>query len=258
MIRGLGVAALMGSLAPLAGIAYAGHDMADHDHAPTSSVSVGVALQAAEFETRAYVGNYQSIAPSLGWTRGRFAASATVGLYHLEENGLGKTGFGDVMLGGHATVFDRDALDAGVALHVMLPTGAEADDLGMGHMMVAPTLWAAWRADPVTLAASAGYARALTTADGAAHDHGPAPLVDPMNMQELTWSASADVDVGHRIRLGGRALGAIPTDTGQSRVIGGGRVRWGTERVSTAFELQVGVVGDPFIVRGVVETTLRF
>ena len=84
------------------------------------------------------------------------------------------------------------------------------------------------------------------------------PVVDPMNMQELTWSASADVDLGQRVQLGGRTLGGIPIGTGRTRVIGGGRIAWGTPRISTALEAQLGIAGDPFIIRGVLETTLRF
>ena len=41
-------------------------------------------------------------------------------------------------------------------------------------------------------------------------------------------------------------------------MIGAGRVAWGTSRVTTGFELQFGAVGDPFKVRGVVDTQLRF
>ncbi len=222
------------------------------------SVVVGMAFQAASFETRSYLGNYQGAQPSLRWTSGRFGASAAVGLYRLEENGRDLYGLGDVMLGGHAAVIRSGALDAGVGLHVMLPTGEELDDLGMGHVMVTPTAWAAWRSAPLTLSASTGFARALAKLGGSAHDHGPAPLVDPMNMQEVTWSAGAEVDVGRGLGLGGRAFGAFPVGHGQRRAILGGRVAWGTARVVTGFELQVGVAGDPFTVRGILETALRF
>ncbi|MEO7731286.1 MAG: hypothetical protein ABIY55_09960 [Kofleriaceae bacterium] len=254
----IGAAALLGSWTLAAGVAEADHDMAmSEPHDDSSSLSVGVAVQAAEFETMSYVGSYQSVTPSLGWMRGRFGASAMLGLYHLEENGLSTYGLGDVMFGGHAAVIERDALQAGVAVHVMLPTGSELDNLGMGHTMAMPSLWAAWHGEQVAAMASAGYARALTSLE-AGHDHGPSPLVDPMNLQELTWSAGADLEVGHHVRLGGHALGGVPIGTGHTRVIGGGRVSWGTPRVSTAFELQAGIAGDPFTVRGVVETALRF
>jgi hypothetical protein len=256
--RRIGAAALLGSWTLAAGVADADHDMAmSEPHDDSSSIAVGVAFQAAEFDTMSYVGSYQSVTPSLGWMRGRFGASARLGLYHLDENGLSTYGIGDVMLGGHATVIERDAVEAGVALHVMLPTGSELDNLGMGHVMAMPSLWGAWHGERLGVMASGGYARALTSLEGG-HDHGPSPLVDPMNVQELTWSAGADLDVGHRVRLGGRALGGAPIGTGHTRVIGGARVSWGTPRVSTAFELQAGIAGDPFTVRGVVETALRF
>jgi hypothetical protein len=145
---------------------------------------------------------------------------------------------------------------AGLAIHVMLPTGAEIDNLGMGHGMVMPSLWASWRAPPWTVAASAGYSRALVDLGG--HDHGPAPLVDPMNMQELAFRAAADIDVGHGVQLGGRAQGGTPLGSGATHLFAGGRLAWGTPRVSTGFELQVGLAGDPFTVRGVLDSALRF
>jgi hypothetical protein len=230
-----------------------------HDAEAGPEISASVAIVAAEYEAVLYAGAYQGITPSLGWSCGRLGASATISLYHLEENGRGLYGFGDAMLGGHAVVFASERLRAGAALHVMLPTGAALDDLGMGHVMAMPSVWAGWRAAPVTLSASAGYGRALTAMTrGAGHDHGTGPLVAPMNLQELSWSASADLDVGHRVRLGGRSSGAAAIGAGRTRVVGGGRVAWSTPRVSVGFELQLGLVGDPFTMRGVVDTALRF
>jgi hypothetical protein len=259
MTRRIGVAALVGTLAPQAvGLARADHDMAmsEHHHGD-SEISVGLAVQAASYENRTYVGSYQGVAPSLGWMRGAFGASATIPLYHLTENGLSVYGPGDAMITGHAAVYERDALQAGVALHAMFPTGSERDNLGMGHAMVTPGLWSAYRAARWAFAATAGYTRALTTL-GAGHDHGPRPLVDPMNMQELTWSAGAGVDVGGGVRIGGRAHGGVPIGTGITRLIGAGRVAWSGERLTTGLELQVGLAGDPFTMRGVLDTALRF
>jgi hypothetical protein len=260
MGRWIGVAALVGSFAPQAsGVAFADHEMmmSENHHADSSELSVGVSVEAAAFDTMYYVGSYQGITPQLGWARGRFGASATIGLYHLTENGLSVYGLGDGAIGGHAMVFATEALRVGVAAHVMLPTGSERDSLGMGHTMAMPSVWATWRAGAVSVATSAGYARAMTALGGGQHVH-TSPLVDPMNLQELTWRTGADLEVGHGVQVGGRALGGIPIDTGRTRVIGGGRVAWGTPRVSTAFELQLGLAGDPFTIRGVVETALRF
>ncbi len=259
--RRIGIAVLVGSFASHAsGVALADHGMAmsEHLHDDSSEISVGLAMEAAEFKTIYEVGNYQSIMPSLGWMRGRFGASATVGMYHLNENGLVVYGLGDAMVGGHATVVATEAVTAGGALHVMVPTGAPLESIGMGHTMVMPSAWAAWRSHPFTIMASAGYNRAMTALGSGHHDHGLLPLVDPMNLQELTWSVGADLGVGHGVQVGGRTVGGVPIGTGRTHAIGGGRVAWGTPRVTTAFELQLGIAGDPFTVRGVVETSLHF
>jgi hypothetical protein len=254
-------AAVVGVCAPCAsGVVHAEHDMAsmsENHHQEGSELSAGVSVQAAQFDNTSYEGSYEAILPSAGFMRGRFGAGATVGLYHLTKNGLTKNGLGDAMFTGHATVISTDALQAGVALHMMAPTGSELEGFGMGHVMAMPSAWATWRSSPVILKASAGYSRALTGLGGM-HDHGPSPLVDPMNMQELTWSAGAELDLVHGLRAGGRVLGGIPIGTGRERVIGAGRVAWGTPRITTAFELQLGVAGDPFTIRGVLDTALRF
>jgi hypothetical protein len=257
--------ALLGALVLAApGQARADHDMAamSDNHAENGSeISAGVSLEAATFDNMSYVGSYQGIMPQVGWMHGRFGVGAMLGLYHLDKNGLSLYGKGDLMFTGHATVVSTEHLQAGVALHMMLPTGSELDGLGMGHTMAMPSAWAIWRPasiERLQLAASAGYSRALVSLGGEQHNHGPQPLVDPMNMEELTWSASADVDVIAGIRVGGRMQGGVPLSTGQERVIGAGRIAWGVSRVTTAFELQLGAVGDPFKVRGVVETALRF
>jgi hypothetical protein len=260
MARRIAIAALVGLLAPqAASVARADHDMAAMSEAHDGSeISVGLSVEAAQFDTMFYVGSYQGVTPSLGWMYGRFGANAAIPLYHLDENGLSTYGAGDAMLGGDAVVLEGEAVRAGVALHLMFPTGSERDNLGMGHVMAMPSLFGSWRAAPLTVSASAGYGRALVDLGGQQHNHGPMPLVDPMNMQELTWSAAADVDIGHGVRVGGRTRGAAALGTGQTRVIGGGRVAWGTPRVSTGLEVQVGLAGDPFTVRGVLDTALRF
>lgn len=261
----IGIAASAGWLALQApGIARADHDhafmMSEHAREASSELSAGVALEAASYDNGTFVGSYQGIMPSLGWQRGRFGAMATIGMYHAEENGLSVYGFGDAMATAHATVWGHDGVDhsvqTGVALHVMVPTGSELQSLGMGHVMLMPSAWGAWQQSRLTVTASAGYSRAAISIN-AMHDHG-GPVVDPMNLQELTWSAGADLAVGAGIHVGGHTLGGIPIGNGRTRVIGGGRVGWGTTRISTGLELQLGLAGDPFSVRGVVDTALRF
>jgi hypothetical protein len=258
-LRGRRVAVALVVLAPL-GMARADHAMPGGHHHDSSGVTAGVAVQAARFDNGIYAGGYQGIMPSVLWSHRWFRAAATVGLYHLTENGLDRYGVGDAAIAGHATVITTRTVDAGAALHVTAPTGAEPW-FGMSHTMVMPSVWARWRRDRLTVTATTGYCRAVAeiTASGepGEHAHG-GPIVDPMNMQELTWDAGVDVDVRGGVRIGGRALGAMPIGEGTTRVIGAGRVAWGTPRVSTGFELQLGLAGDPFTVRGVVDTALRF
>lgn len=236
---------------------------AEHQHGYATSdgsdeLSAGVTLEAASYDSGDYIGSYQGAMPSVGWAHGRFGASAAIGLYHLEKNGLDTYGAGDAMVTARATLVELDDVRGGVALHVMMPTGSSTDGLGMGHWMFMPSAWAAWQRRALTVAASAGYSRAAVSLDGAHHDHGPMPLVDPMNLQELAWTAGAELVVGAGVRVAARALGGAPIGSGRTRVIGGGRVGWGSERISTGIELQLGLAGDPFSVRGVVDTALRF
>jgi hypothetical protein len=256
------IAVLVGWFAPWAGsVARAEHNMAtmsENHHTDESDLSAGLSVEAARFDNISYVGSYQGIMPSLGWMRGRFGAGAAMGLYHLTKNGLSRYGIGDAMFTGHATVLTTGTLDTGIAMHLMVPSGSEISGFGMGHVMAMPSAWGAWHSHRVTLKATAGYARALTELGGEGHDHGPSPLVDPMNMHELTWSTGVDLNVSHGVRLGGRALGGLAIGQGRDRVIGACHVGWGTSRFSTGFELQLGLAGDPFSVRGVVDTALRF
>lgn len=234
------------------------HAMSEHeDDEPRSQLSVSAAVQAASFSMTTFEGDYQGIIPAVGWSYGRFGAAASLGFYHITENGLSAYGIGDLMLGGHAGLVARGGVRGGVGVHAMLPTGLERRGLGMGHAMVMPSLWAAWHAERATVSATAGYARALASLGGD-HDHGLIPLVDPMNMHEMTWSAEVDVALGRGLRAAGRALGGIPIGTGRQRAVAAGRLGWGNARVSTSLELQLGIAGDPFTVRGIVDTALRF
>lgn len=138
MTRRIGVAALVGSLVPaVPALVHADHDMAmSHDHGDASELSIGLSIEAAEFDNGSYVGSYQGMTPQVGWMHGRVGASATLGMYHLTENGLSLYGVGDATASGHATVFAGDNLTTGVALHVMIPTGSELHGFGMGHDML--------------------------------------------------------------------------------------------------------------------------
>ena len=233
------------------------HPEADSDEHHASSLGAGVMMLAATYQTMFYAGNYEGVVPSFGWSNERFAAGVSAAFYRLEENGAAIYGLGDVVVHGQATIVGNREARAGVLAAVSLPVGDGMRGLGMGHFMVMPAAFGAWTIDRVELVATAGYSRAFGMGD---HDHGPWPIVEPMNREELTWSAGASLAVTDEIHAGTRVSGGIPLldPMGVNRVIGALRAGWGRGRVSTGAEIQAGIAGHPFIVRGVVSTALSF
>lgn len=241
--------------------AIAQHDHGADDHAhhdsTASSYGAGVSILAASYDTMYYAGSYAGIAPSARWMRGRFGASASTAFYRLTSNGASYTGLGDVGLHAQAAVISRDVVDAGIMAGMSLPTGDSRHGLGMGHVMLMPAVYASVSVDRLRLGASVGYSRALGDSD---HDHGAWPLVSPMLFSEISWNAAGDVRVSERVTAGARASGGVPADGdgGTARAIAAARVGYRAGRVDTNVELQAGLVGDPFTVRGVVSSTLTF
>lgn len=240
---------------------------AEHEHGPiapsesepVSAYAAGIAFVAASYETMFYGGNYEGAVPSFRWSRGRFGAAASLPLYRLVGNGRTTFGIGDAIVHGQATLAGDRALAFGVVLAVGLPTGDSRPGLGMGHAMLMPAGFVSAELGWLALVGSAGYGRAL----GSAHTHGDDPhawpLVDPMNESEITLSGSADIAIARAWRVGTRLAGAIATSADrQSRLIAGGRAAWTSGRFETGIELQAGLVGDPFEVRGVVQIAVRF
>ena len=239
----------------------AGSARAEHDHGPapataSSTFGAGVSLFAARYDQMLYDGDYQGFAPALRWSNARFGVSASLPMYRLVENGRTLYGPGDGVVSGQVT-HQRDAWLGGIAVALSVPTGEHRNGFGMGHAMVMPAMFVAVAIDRVRLGATAGYGHALGDA-GSEHEHGQWPIVEPMNLSELTWGASGDVMIVHSVTAGARVLGAVPVGDGQSRVVAGARTAWTAGRVETGFEIQAGLHGDPFSIRGVLETTLRF
>jgi len=223
-----------------------------------STIGTSVSLLAASFATPDFVGDYQGVVPAMSWTSEHFSAAASLPLYRLQENGRELYGPGDAVVSGQGTFVTTDSVHAGALLAASLPTGDGQAGLGMGHPMLMPALWSAWKHERVTVTGSAGYSRALVDSMSH-HDHGPWPLVEPMNMSEISWSAAGSVALSSSMQAGARMSGGVPVGAvGHDRVVGAVRLSWGTGRVDTAAELQAGLVGDPFTIRGVVETALHF
>ena len=229
-----------------------------HAHGRSYVLGAGLSLVGASFDTMAYSGNYQGVMPSVHWSNARFAAHASTGFYRVAENGAEFYGLGDAAVHGQVRLVDVASFDAGISAGISLPTGDERHGMGMGHTMIMPGVFASWLAAPrVRFATSVGYSRALGSADG--HDHGAWPLVSPMLMAEVSWNAGADVLVARHVSAGARSSGGLPAgEGGQARAMVAGRIAWHQGLVDSSVELQAGVVGDPFNLRGVVSTTLSF
>jgi hypothetical protein len=221
-----------------------------------SGFGARVTMLAASFDTMFYAGNYQGIVPAVQWSRERFAAGASIAMYRLEENGARFYGFGDVIVHGQATVIGDHHAHAGVVAAASAPIGDERSGMGMGHPKAMPAVFGGMHRGRVMLGATAGYSRAI--GGDTDHDHGVWPIVEPMNLAEVTWSAAGDVAITREVNAGVRLSGGVPIGNGDNRIIGGLRAGWRSGRVSTAAELQAGLAGDPFTLRGVVSTALSF
>jgi hypothetical protein len=246
-------------LAFASGTAYAQHhhEMEMQPEAPHDVFGVGVAVVAASYETMDYAGNYEGVLPSVRWSRPRFGVAATAGYYRLEKNGAKLWGQGDLTVHGQVLIAGNARASVGAIAGVMAPIANGQRGMGMGHVMLMPALYGAYGFERIDVVATAGYSRAL--GGDLDHDHGPWPLVEPMLMSEISWSAGGDLRATSDVRVGGRLSGGIPAGgPGETRMVGALRVGWHAGRVDSAAEVQAGLAGDPFTVRGVVSTALSF
>ena len=233
------------------------HGMETQPEAESDAFGAGIALIAATYDTTSYSGNYEGVLPSVRWSRPRFSAGVAAGFYRLEKNGAEMYGQGDLTVHGQAMVVGDAHMSAGVVAGVTAPIANSQRGMGMGHVMLMPALYGAYALDRFELVATAGYSRAI--GGDMDHDHGPWPLVEPMLMSELSWSAGGDVRATHDVRVGGRMSGGIAVGgPGDTRVVGAVHVGWRRGRVDTGAEVQAGLAGDPFNLRGVVSTALSF
>ncbi|MCE9580110.1 MAG: hypothetical protein K8W52_43745, partial [Deltaproteobacteria bacterium] len=235
-------------LVAILGIASASRARAEHHHGgePVPSAELGVRIAvsaiAARYDTGAYVGDYEGLALAVGFARGRFAVHAIAPVYRLRENGADRFGPGDLMVGGDAVALATGPWMVGGSVMAGAPTGDGLRGLGMGHAMAMAALWGRRAQGRFATVASVGYARAFDAESH--HDHGAWPLVEPMNMAEVTGALGADATVARRWRLGARAAIAVATGAGSTRAIAAGGIRWVGARLEVATELQVGVLGD--------------
>lgn len=243
------------------------HHHADEGDAPFASVlsehrhgygaSLGVVL--ANYDATLFSGAYQGAVLGGWWMRGRFGVAASVPAYHLTKNGAAVDGVGDLMVHGHAMLVSRRRFSVDAMLMASAPTGDGQRGLGMGHAMAMPEVGVRWMGTRVSASAWLGYGRMLGGALAHA-EHGLKmwPLVEPMNAEEVTASATGMLALAPTLAVGLQAKAATPIGDGDTRVTGGGRVAWLAGRVETSLRLDRGFVGSPFGLRGLLETVVRF
>lgn len=261
---GLAAAAL---IVLVAGTAHAQHDHHHHaDHgapadgtsraAPPRRLELGLVLVGARFDQALYEGDYAGAAIGVGWRHGRVGVRAALPAYHLRKNGASIDGIGDVTVGVDATAVHAGEITAGVTVGASLPTGDAMTGLGMGHPMLMPAAWIARDGARTSIGASAGWCGAI---DGAGdHAHGAWPLVEPMSSSELMGDVRVDRALAGRLRGGARVMFAFPLQGDPTRVVAAVGGTWRGARADTGAELQAGLTGDPFTVRAVVTSALRF
>lgn len=244
--------------------AYAQHDHHHHDGAaPTADApaprpfEVGLTAVAGRFDQELYAGDYAGLTVAVGWRHGRLGVRAALPAYHLRKNGAAVDGLGDVGLGVDVVALERGRLTSGAGLSVTLPTGDMMTGLGMGHVMAMPMAWVAWSRATTTLGASAGWGGALA-ADASHHAHGPWPLVEPMTSSEIMGDVRVERALTGRLGALLKATLAVPLQGDPTRVTAALGARWRGPQVETGAELQAGLAGDPFTVRAVVTSAVRF
>jgi hypothetical protein len=229
----------------------------------TSGIVAGLRGESAGFDTKSYEGHYEGTALLANLETRWFRANAVLPAYRIVRNGLAATGFGDVLLQGGVALLrgSEPRRTLGVELGVSLPTGSVENDLGMGHVMVLPSVWGGWQAGALGFSARAGYARALA-GSGHAHHHqdGHSPIVDPMNSSELALSAVGSLELARIVALRAGAYGAVPVgiSDGAGRAAALVAAGLGGRRVASELQVQLPLAGDPFSAKLLLELRYRF
>ena len=268
MIRLLGLIGLIGALGVLLAARPAAAAQQCHPLAGSvwrnPGLSVGLRFDAAGYRNSRYEGDWQGMAPTLGFNHRKFAMMALLPTYRLTRNGRVGYGLGDLALAMRVPVpgFSRGALSAGFGLAATLPTGKASADLGMGHVMLMPEFWFAHERERVQWVGTLGFARALASAGGSHHSGGPKPIVNPMNLSEIDASISSFVRLHERVSLKLGLYGAMPVGSanvvGVTRIIASSGVAVTVRGLELSAELQAPLVGAPFLARGVLQVGYRF
>jgi len=224
---------------------------------PTSGLTYRAALTTtfASFGTGDGRGEYQGLFATFSVAHPWFVADVVLPSYRIARTGSHAYGLGDLAMSARAHVYQSSdgMLLAGPELAASLPSGSAADELGMGHVMLMPGVFALFHGTQLALIAQIAYGRALIGSH--AHHHmDPIPLVNPMNRSELTHAIGVSAALHANLRVTGRLLGAVHVfdHAGTAREIVAPGLQLILGKFDLALELQLPVLGKPFESRSVI------
>jgi len=209
-------------------------------------------------------GQWQSLTLEGDWRSGRWAFRLQQPLLHLDRSGYSEVGLGDTVLGSslllHRNEASNDATFA--ALNATLPLGDQEAEMGMGHPMVMAGLAHEHSFGRVALTGELGFATTVhlhhdeeesavvakhaETAGAHAHAGGFAPLVAPMNEQEVWYAARLATSFGATVDGSIFAGGAVPVgdEEGTSRLEVGPSLSWDSGHATYWVAGALPVVGE--------------
>jgi hypothetical protein len=226
-----------------------------HDHGGGFGFGIGLRMEAASTIVDELPASYQGVALHAHVHAGPIVVAAHLPAYRLDSARGLYYGTGDLHVEAWLRVVRRPAVSAGVGLPVGLPTGSAERLLGMGHVMIMPAAFVAVRRGPFDAIALAAYHRAL--GGSGEHEHAAnGPAVAPMAKEEVAAAAQLTywLDAAGATGAVAETGFAVPLVDGASTRAAAGvgaRVRRG--RYDVTVTVQLGLAGDPFIARGVVE-----
>lgn len=209
-------------------------------------------------------GSWQSLTLETDWRAGRWALRLQQPLLHLDRSGYSDLGLGDAVVGSSLLLHrNAAASDASFAtLNATIPLGDEEAELGMGHPMVMAGLAHEHRFGRVAVTGEVGVATTVhlhhdeeesapvakhaETVSTHAHAGGFAPLVAPMNEQEVWYAARVATSLVSALDGALFAGGAVPIgeEEGTARLEVGPNLSWDSGSATYWLTGALPVVGE--------------
>jgi hypothetical protein len=219
--------------------------------------------ETARFKSSRYEGHYEDVVVSGSVAWRRLYAGAVLPAYRIVRNGLPGRGFGDLLVHSRARLLGAEGAttNGGLALGLSLPTGDARAELGMGHVMLSPGVWATAQVDSISFSSMVAYAKALS-GNHVHHHSGVGPLVMPMSSSEIDAALLASVPIHPSVtnlRLRAGLDGALPLgdENGVARVDWRAGLQF-VDRVTSSIELRLPVTGEVSTLKLVLELSVGF